>query len=192
MFNEVTDNYIHHCGYFNEYVAGVFLGVGDGNLIAHNRIEYVPHIAICLGVNDYGRNVLGYDEIHYASLETSDTGAINMWMDDEKTDQRQGHVIRFNLITDIQGCSVTEDRQVISPAGSANGIYLDNASNCLLYGNIIARASGAGIFVHGGANNLVENNILVDSGRHATGCLGWVPWWPNGVRSLLESRSPYG
>lgn len=166
MFNEVTDNYIHHCGVFNKYVAGVFLGVSDGNLIAHNRIEYMPHHAINLGLNGFGRNVVEYNEIHHVTLEISDTGAINSWMDFEKSDERAGHIIRFNLISDVPGCHTTKEGQIITPDGTANGIYLDNdSSNSLIHGNIVIRTSAAGIFLHGGKNNLVENNVVVDSGR---------------------------
>ncbi len=55
MFNQVTDNHIHHCGVFNKYVAGVFLGVSDGNLVVHNRIEDMPASAINLGQNSFGK-----------------------------------------------------------------------------------------------------------------------------------------
>jgi len=168
LFNEVTDNYIHHCGFFNKYVDVVFLGVSDGNLIAHNRIEYMPHHAINLGLNGFGRNIVEYNEIHHVTLEIADTGAINSWMDYEKSEERAGHVIRFNLVSDVPGCHTTKEGQIVTPDGTANGIYLDNdASNSLIYGNIVVRTSAAGIFLHGGKNNLVENNIIVDSGRMA-------------------------
>ena len=71
MFNEVTDNHIHHCGVFNKYVAGVFLGVSDGNLVAHNRIEHMPASAVNLGQNSLGRNVVEYNEIRQVCLETA-------------------------------------------------------------------------------------------------------------------------
>ena len=46
-----------------------------------------------------------------------------------------------------------------------HGIYLDNySSNCLVYGNIVARVSGGGILVHSGKNHVIENNVLVDNG----------------------------
>jgi parallel beta-helix repeat protein len=44
-----------------------------------------------------------------------------------------------------------------------SGIYLDNySSNCIVCGNIIVRCGHAGILVHAGRNNLIENNVIVD------------------------------
>jgi parallel beta-helix repeat protein len=161
--NEVTDNHIHHCGILNKYVAGVFLGVSDSNLIAHNKFEYLPHHAVNLSMNGYGRNVLEYNDIHDVCLELRDNGAINAWMDDPQSDERVGHVIRFNRMVDIVGCHTDYQGHILVPDGMANGIYLDNdASNCLIQGNVIVRSSGYGVFVHGGARNLIENNIIVD------------------------------
>ena len=63
---------------------------------------------------------------------------------------RQGHIIRYNLI------AVATDR----------GIYLDNyTSNCHVYGNVVIGTKTAAIFVHGGRNNLIENNVLVNCGN---------------------------
>ena len=81
MFNEVTDNHIHHAGAILNYVAGVFLGLSDGNLIAHNSIHDMPHHAVNLGCNGLGRNYVEYNEIRRVCLEIHDTGAINCWMD---------------------------------------------------------------------------------------------------------------
>jgi len=89
MFNDVVDNYIHHIGVFNKYVAGIFLGVSDGNLVAHNRIEQVPHMAITLGVNGFGRNIVEYNEIHHAGMEIAETAGINAWMDHPHTVTRE-------------------------------------------------------------------------------------------------------
>jgi len=165
-YNEVVDNYIHHVGVFNKYVAGIYLGVSDGNLIAHNRIEDVPHHAISLGVNGFGRNIVEYNEIHRTSMEIAETSAINLWMDHAHSDERVGHIIRYNLMTDAEGVSTDPEGHFRMPDGSASGIYLDNnASNSMIYGNIIVRASSSGVYSHGGKNNFVENNIIVDSGR---------------------------
>jgi parallel beta-helix repeat protein len=171
MFNEVTDNHIHHCGVLNKYVAGIFLGVSDGNLIAHNRIEHVPASAVNLGQNSFGRNIVEYNEIRQTCLETAPSGAIHAWMDNEVNDERTGHVIRFNLIADTQGCGTNLEGHLLTPHPRGHAIYLDNyASNCVVAGNVIVRASGMGIFIHAGKNNLVENNIFVDTDG---GAIGW-------------------
>ena len=154
MFNQVVDNHFHHTGTMLMYTAAVFLGLSDGNLIAHNSIHDVPHHAINLATNGYGRNIVEYNEIRRTCLELHDNGAINSWMDRVdaskssyvlKDAERAGHILRYNFISD-----------------SAQGFYLDDwTSNCFVYGNIIVR-SGNGINVHGGKNNVLENNIIVE------------------------------
>jgi hypothetical protein len=108
MFNEVVDNHIHHAGVILNFIAGVFLGTSDVNVIAHNSIHHMPHHAVNLGSNGLGRNYIEYNEIRQVCQEIADTGAINCWMDvpglwiDAYT-ERSGHVIRNNLIVDVPG-----------------------------------------------------------------------------------------
>ena len=165
VFNEVSDNYIHHCGMFNKYAAGVFLGMSDGNYISHNRIEYLPHHGVNLADNPSGRNIVEFNEIRHVCREAHDNGAINCWMElPAKDGERCGHIIRFNLIVDSYSYELVDGKL---KKYWAFGIYLDNySSNCIVYGNIIIRASWAGILVHGGKNNVIENNIFIDCGAN--------------------------
>ena len=166
LFNHITDNNLHHCGAINKYTAGVFCGMSDGNIISHNRFEHLPHHAINLSNNPFGRNFVEYNEIRWADEEIADSAALNCWMEEppDRDTQRCGHVIRFNLIADTRGCEVFEGH--IQPGGQyypTSGIYLDNyTSNCFVYGNVIVRCSSIGIVVHAGKNNVIENNLLVD------------------------------
>ena len=44
------------------------------------------------------------------------------------------------------------------------GVYLDDyTSGVHVYGNLIVRAQRGGVMVHGGQDNIIENNIIVDS-----------------------------
>jgi len=169
MFNQVLDNEIHHCGVIHKYVDGVFMGLSDGNVIRHNYIHHMPHHAIDLGSNGFGRNIVEYNEIRSTCLEADDLGAINSWMDTlnvlggyvSKDAERAGHIIRYNFIADTRGCNVDEKGN-ISKGTLTWGIYLDDfTSNCFVYGNIIVR-SDVGINVHSGKNNIIENNIIVE------------------------------
>jgi len=162
--NEVSDNYIHHCGVINKYVAGVFLGMSDGNRIRHNRIEYLPHHAINLSDNPKGRNHIEYNDLRWVCQEISDNGAINCWMEQPHGDtERCGHVIRFNYIADIYGLENVNSKLVRSRNFPVSGIYLDSVtSNCVVYGNVIVRVGMLGIVVQNGKNNLIENNVIVD------------------------------
>ncbi|MAG35042.1 MAG: hypothetical protein CL878_02155, partial [Dehalococcoidia bacterium] len=131
------------------------------------RIEHLPHLGICLGNSGFGRNIVEYNEIRYVALEISDTSAINSWMEDpashtEMEAERSGHLIRYNLITDVQGCVVDENCNLRPSPDGVHGIYLDNyTSNCFVYGNILVRC-GYAFAVNMGKNNVIENNLIVD------------------------------
>jgi parallel beta-helix repeat protein len=164
-FNEVRDNYIHHCGVICKYTAGIFSGMSDGNVISHNRLEHLPHHAINLSNSPHGRNFVEHNRIRWVDEEVADSAAVNCWMEDppDPRVERCGHIIRFNLITDVYGCEVTDGKVGPSQRFPTSGIYLDNyTSNCTIYGNILARCTHAGVLVHAGKNNLIENNLIVD------------------------------
>jgi len=178
LYNRVANNHIHHTGVYGKYCPAVFLGMSNGNFIEHNQIEYVPHHAVNLSNNCLGRNYVEYNRIRFACQETSDNGAINSWMEGghdgmvRRDIERAGHIIRYNFITDVPGRGAID-------AGTSTlsfGIYLDNySSNCVVYGNIVARISHAGILVHSGKNNLIENNILADNGSQMRFQEFWHP-----------------
>jgi len=157
VFNEVSDNLIHHCGLYDTYAAGVFLGLGNWNRIIHNEIRDLPHHGINLGASRYGRQYLEYNRITRTCQVTSDNGAINCWNEVPVEDQSPGHVIRCNFISDTGN----------PDSGITMGIYLDNwASQCLVQGNIVVNTSPTtrsySILVKG-RNNIIENNILVNA-----------------------------
>jgi parallel beta-helix repeat protein len=203
-FNRVCDNHIHDGGVFNQYTAGVFLGVSDGNLVHHNRIERLPHHAINLSNNPFGRNVLEYNAVHFVDQRVNDSGAINVWMEEppDPNVQRCGHVIRYNLITDTYPAAVVGGRTQVGEGAFASGIYLDNyTSNCFVYGNIVVRAASGGIILHAGKNNWIENNILVDClyGLRLQDYISAWPFWKpmsgfmtgnHFIRNIVASTRP--
>ena len=163
IFNEVTDNTIHHIGLVDTYAAGVFLGLSNWNRVAHNDIHDVPHHAINLGNSRYGRNYIEYNRINRACKVTHDNGAINCWHEMPPDIEPPGHVIRYNFISDTGNADKGDNCYT-------TGIYLDNwSSNCIVCGNIIVNTLpngwGIGICVKG-RNNVIENNILVNSGSN--------------------------
>lgn len=188
LYHEIANNYIHHCGVFDKNIAGIYLGLCDGNVIAHNLIEHMPHHGINLGNSQYGRNIVEYNEIRHTCLETRDNGAINVWGEDpdghvKKDADRAGYLIRYNLIADTHGVEMDENGVLVpsvwmknATEAATHGIYLDNfTSNCFVYGNIIVRSGSTGIYLQGGKNNIVENNILVDVGNMAHLGGWWAP-----------------
>ena len=164
----IINNNIHDGGEVLNYVAGVFLGACDGTTVAHNRIHDMPHHGINLATYSFGRNLIEYNDIRRVTLEINDTGAINCWMDGPgechvmlPNFARAGHIIRYNWISDIRGCKVSEDGKLV-PTEDTRGIYLDDGSgNCMVYGNAVVRCQ-CGMLLHCGIHNYVENNLFID------------------------------
>ncbi len=164
--NVIAGNHIHHCGLIYKHVAGVYLNrrpremaQAPGNLIAHNLITDMPRYGIGIKM-EQGNNVVEFNEIRRTNLETNDTGAIETCV---RNSQAAGNTFRYNLVADAIGLKTTPDGRFLTPYYTW-GIYLDDhSSNAHLYGNICVRNFRGGVVVHGGKNNVIENNILVDS-----------------------------
>ena len=159
----VTANRIERLGLIYKHVAGVYVTSGSDHYVAHNRIADVPRYGISLKSMGEGalshRNVVEFNEIRRCNLETNDTGAIES-LGYEKRDS--GNVIRHNLILDSIGMITTPEGMIQAPYFTW-GVYLDDySSGTTVYGNIIARTTTGGVCIHGGQNNVIENNILVD------------------------------
>lgn len=161
--NTIAFNDIHDCGQVYKHVAGVYVSTGSGNRIAHNRIYRMPRYGISLksfDINNYShQNIIEFNEIVDSNLETSDTGAIETLGRDK---QISNNIIRYNLIRNVVGMGTTKDGKIISPHYTW-GIYLDDYSSGIkIYGNIVEGTVMGAINIHGGKNNLVENNIFID------------------------------
>ncbi|MBC7286533.1 MAG: right-handed parallel beta-helix repeat-containing protein [Armatimonadetes bacterium] len=125
---------------------------GVGNRVAHNVIHDSPGHGIRVEGNDH---VLEFNEIYRVCMETDDQGGLDIW----GNPTYRGNVFRYNFWHDIG------DLEYIPPCGRA-GIRLDDAiSGVLIYGNVFLRCGQANfgaIQIHGGKENVVENNIFVE------------------------------
>jgi len=132
----------------NENVVGVYIG--------HNLIYDCPHSAILL----YGNNhVIEYNEIYHVCTETADAGAIYSGYDWTF----RGNVIRYNYLHDINAGGGAKDWDGVK------GIYADAAwSGVTMYGNIFCNVDH-GVYVNGGRDNIIQNNIFVDCTNTAAG-----------------------
>ncbi len=160
--NTIAANQIDDCGKVYKHVAGIYLITGSGNLIAHNRISNLPRYGISLKSLDGDRyshhNIIEFNEIIDTNLETNDTGAIETLGRDK---QVSGNIIRFNFIRNVVGMKTTPQGQIVSPHLTW-GIYLDDySSGTLVYGNIVVGTVLGGVMIHGGRDNLIENNIFI-------------------------------
>ena len=152
--NYADNNYIHHTGIYYKQGVGVSL-TGVGNRVSHNLIHDCPRFGITWGGNDH---LIEYNEIRHVDLETADCGAIYTWQVDWT---KRGTVIRYNYLHDIIGFGL-ENGKWTSPHFNW-GIYLDDGTcGTRVYGNIVARTILGGAHIHGGRDNIIENNIFID------------------------------
>ena len=163
--HEAVNNYIHHVGTEIKSVAGISIN-GIGIRAAHNLIHDGPR----WGIQSRGNhNVIEYNHIRHVNVETSDTAAIYL-VDRDLT--MFGTKIRYNLIHDILGYHA-ENGVWMSPS-FAFGIYLDDfTSGVEVVGNVTCRTPGGGLYLHAGKENLVENNLFLDTTKEIAKFRRW-------------------
>jgi parallel beta-helix repeat protein len=152
--NYADNNCIHDTGVCYKQGAGIILN-GVGNRASHNLIHHEPRYGIEFSGNDH---LIEFNHIHHINLETADTGAIESW---NVNWARRGTEIRCNYLHDVVGFGF-EDGRWVSPH-FAWGIYLDDGTcGTHVFGNIVARTPLGGVHIHGGRDNVIENNIFID------------------------------
>jgi hypothetical protein len=124
---------------------------GVGHRVAHNLIHDMPHSAMWFGGNDH---VIEFNEIHSVCYEAQDAGAIytgRNWTS-------RGNIVRNNFFHDVHGLG----------GRFAMGVYLDDMfSSADIYNNLFYRVLNP-VIIGGGRDNLVANNIFVESGPAIT------------------------
>ena len=156
------NNHIQHVGQIRKsFSPGISLD-GVGLVARNNLIHDTPHMGIGYRGNDH---LIEHNHLHHVCLETANTGAIytyGSWV-------RRGTVIRHNRIHDVYGLGLwprpgTEGALLYATPYQAWGIHLDGAaSGTAIYGNQIYRVPLGGIMIAGGMDNVVENNLFVDT-----------------------------
>ena len=180
--NIISDNHIHHSGLTDNFGAAIhFHGMNcQDNVIAHNLIHDMPHHAIYFSMG-FGRNIIEYNDLHTLCLVMADAGGVynNRWSILPDDDVLQYHnIIRYNRIQDVVGVhplgasvptpAATPSHERIHMPHFTWGIYFDNSPRrAQIYGNLTIGNVWGGVFLGGGyaepADNLIENNILVES-----------------------------
>jgi hypothetical protein len=166
------NNHIHHFGRWDRmYRPGLFMS-GVGLRASHNLIHDAPHSAILFGGNDHR---FEYNEIHNVCQESHDCGAVyagRSWT-------LRGHVMQYNYLHHLFG----------KDGGPCNGIYLDDLfSSATIQGNIFYQVQRP-VFIGGGRDNVVQNNVFVDCPRamHVDArALGWCG--PHADGRIKEAR----
>jgi len=140
------NNHIHHLAEWSRTYQPAILLAGVGNRACHNLIHDGPHNGILIHGNDH---LIEFNELHHLCLETGDVGAFYIGRDYSE----RGNVVRYNFFHHLGG------------RGSIGSmaVYLDDcASGVQVFGNIFYKTTRAA-FIGGGRDNIVENNIFVDS-----------------------------
>lgn len=136
---------IHHFSRLGRTYRPAVVIEGAGNRVEGNVIADAPHAAIMFWGNDHRINS---NDISNVVMETDDVGAIYTGRDWTA----RGTIIEDNFIHDI-GSKVQGKEGVM-------GVYLDDmASGITVRGNVFARVTQP-VFIGGGRDNLVENNIF--------------------------------
>jgi len=149
----------------------VILLEGVGNRASHNKIHDAPHIAIRFRGNDHS---IAYNEIHDVLLETNDAGAIYAGRDWTM----RGTTIQHNYLHDIVGYL---ERGCV-------GVYLDDMfCGTHIYGNIFYRVHRA-VFIGGGRDCLVENNMFVDCAPSLHIDARGIGWASQSVEGSMTDR----
>jgi hypothetical protein len=143
-----VNNHIHHFGCWSRCYKPAIRLVGVGQRAASNLIHDGPHNAIQINGNDH---VIELNEVHSVCRETGDVGAFYMGRDWTE----RGNVLRHNFFHDIRS----------GGEGGSMAVYLDDcASGTVIRGNVFQNVERA-VFIGGGRDHRVENNIFVDCDR---------------------------
>lgn len=157
--NEARNNHVQNIGLFDKDCACINV-FGEENEVGGNILHDVPRNAIFLKGSD--NQILGND-ICRTMLETCDGGAIRMC---QRNVDLRGNVIEGNRIVDTVGYGYPVGGDFQSPYYSW-GIYLDDFTcGTIVRNNLIVRAGRGGIHVHGGSDNLIEGNTVVDAAQY--------------------------
>jgi len=143
----IENTIVEHFSLFKRtYEPAVFLD-GCGIRVSNNRFRYSSSSAMRMEGNDF---TIEFNEISHVVNESDDQGALDMWYNPSY----RGVVVRYNHWSDITG----------GTHSGAAGVRLDDMiSGVLIFGNIFERTGSVifgGVQIHGGKDNLVENNLF--------------------------------
>lgn len=171
---------VHDISLTKRTYAPAVLLEGCGNRVAHNLFERIPSSAMRIEGND---QLVELNLIRHVVQESDDQGGLDMW----GNPLYRGVVIRWNRWCDITGGT---------HCGAA-GVRLDDMiSGVAVYGNIFERC-GSRLFgavqVHGGKENLIDNNLFVDCAAGISFSRWGEKHWLTSIERFLKQAAepPY-
>ncbi|WP_207461840.1 carbohydrate-binding domain-containing protein [Azospirillum sp. SYSU D00513] len=181
-FTEVSDNLVQRPNAADRGDAGIWVNGSNDVKVTHNQIENSPAKAIAVGsVETTGsdatyRATIAFNKVINANLETTDGGGIYLI---NRQQDLTGHKVVNNEVTGTSVAAADPSQQV------SWGIYLDDwTSGATVKGNLVHDNIG-GVFLHGGWNNTVTDNLLASNSGAQIGLQQDVAWggWKGKVMS---------
>jgi hypothetical protein len=157
--HSVDNNHIHDISRrmrthaYNLNVSGV------GVQMTHNLLEDAPHQGIGVSGNDH---LFEYNEVARVGMASDDCGAFYMG----RNPSERGNVLRYNYWHHL-GSEMSH--------GSCAVYFDDGTGGQTVQGNVFYKAAGGAfgaVFIHGGHDNAIVNNIFIDCSR----AVGASPW----------------
>ncbi len=183
--NYADNNYIHRTGVFWKAGSGVSCR-GVGNRVSHNLVHDTPRQGLRWNGSDH---VIEFNHVRHTNTEISDTAGINAC---NSNWTKRGTVIRYNYVHDTLGLGMNRDYGWVSPYYCWS-IYLDNFTcGTIVYGNICARIILGGPFIHGGRDNVIENNYIIDCNTAQMQYSSWKPLSERQAKGLVDELMKYG
>ncbi|SFI04085.1 parallel beta-helix repeat (two copies) [Bosea sp. OK403] len=172
--NHISNNAIDHSNEAFVQFGSIDMQESAHNQIDHNTITNVPRFGISEVNYDPGQvsggNVIEYNDIRHSGQQTPDVGAIYLFS--QQDPGALGDTIRYNHIVDTGGLN-THAGGFVAGNDMSSGIYLDNlASNAQIYGNFVQGTAFSGILIHGGSNNQIHDNTLLDNAKYGIATIG--------------------
>lgn len=173
----IAQNNITRVGVILASAAGIVASTTSYTTIANNSIQWSSrwgiHVrsqgdAISIG------NLVEGNTMSMLAMSTRDMGGLSFI-----GDGHTGTIVRNNCVRDVIGMDTDWTGQFLRPFYNW-GIYLDNwSSNFTVTGNVVRSNVLGGVFVHGGSNNTITNNVLYNS-SNASMPLSGSTQWPQG------------
>lgn len=172
--NTITNNAIDHSNEVFVQYGAIDMQESARNTISHNTISNVPRFGISENNHDpanvSGGNTIEYNDIRHSGQQTPDVGAIYLFSHGDP--DALGDTIRFNTVIDAGGVN-TKPGGFVPGFDMSSGIYLDNlASNAQIYSNFVQGTAHSGILIHGGTDNSIHDNTLLDNAKYGISTIG--------------------
>ncbi|MDD3586051.1 MAG: right-handed parallel beta-helix repeat-containing protein [Thermoguttaceae bacterium] len=163
--NIVADCDMRYLGSEYKHIGGVILTGANAsrNLVEHNYISDSSRYGISMKSAGTENRIL-YNDVRNTSLETYDTGAIEVTQPDKTF---QSHtIIANNRVISTNGRYTSGDQGRTEVAMSW-GIYLDSfAGGYLVENNYVYDSAYGGFMLQGGQGNTVRNNIFRNGSKY--------------------------